>query len=143
MQALGDVTARGIAALRRQLGGLSRAVGLERRVKTLDLSLAQGSRAINGVNSQDGVWLVKILSIRQPWAYLITRGSKDIENRSWPTAPRFVPSRDMVREHPAGARGAADVIATATGRSRARPTVVDIEPQRSIDIPHRQYDNLD
>src|SRR5215472_10255761 len=73
---------------RRQLGGLSRAVGLERRVKKLELSLAQGSRAINGVNSQDGVWLVKILSIRQPWAYLITRGSKDIENRSWPTKYR-------------------------------------------------------
>ena len=28
---------------------------------------------------------MKILSIRQPWAYLITRGSKSIENRSWPT----------------------------------------------------------
>lgn len=28
---------------------------------------------------------MKILSIRQPWAYLITRGSKDIENRSWRT----------------------------------------------------------
>jgi hypothetical protein len=28
---------------------------------------------------------VKILSIRQPWASLITRGSKNIENRSWPT----------------------------------------------------------
>ena len=32
--------------------------------------------------------LVKILSIRQPWAYLITQGSKDIENRSWPTKYR-------------------------------------------------------
>jgi hypothetical protein len=31
---------------------------------------------------------VKILSIRQPWAYLITQGSKDIENRSWPTKYR-------------------------------------------------------
>ena len=28
---------------------------------------------------------MKILSIRQPWAYLITQGSKNIENRSWPT----------------------------------------------------------
>src|SRR5215472_11289808 len=28
---------------------------------------------------------MKILSIRQPWAHLITRGSKNIENRSWPT----------------------------------------------------------
>ena len=28
---------------------------------------------------------MKILSIRQPWAYLITQGSKNIENRSWRT----------------------------------------------------------
>ena len=35
-------------------------------------------------------WLdpMKILSIRQPWAYLITQGSKDIENRSWRTKYR-------------------------------------------------------
>ena len=31
---------------------------------------------------------MKILSIRQPWAHLITRGSKDIENRSWSTKYR-------------------------------------------------------
>jgi hypothetical protein len=31
---------------------------------------------------------VKILSIRQPWAYLITQGSKNIENRSRPTKYR-------------------------------------------------------
>ena len=31
---------------------------------------------------------MKILSIRQPWAYLITRGSKNIENRSWRTRYR-------------------------------------------------------
>jgi hypothetical protein len=31
---------------------------------------------------------VKILSIRQPWAYLITRGSKNIENRTWATQYR-------------------------------------------------------
>ncbi len=28
---------------------------------------------------------MKILLIRQPWAYLITQGSKNIENRTWPT----------------------------------------------------------
>jgi len=27
----------------------------------------------------------KALSIRQPWAWLIVNGLKDIENRSWPT----------------------------------------------------------
>jgi hypothetical protein len=31
---------------------------------------------------------VKAISIRQPWAWLITLGYKDIENRSWPTAYR-------------------------------------------------------
>lgn len=29
--------------------------------------------------------IVRALSIRQPWAALITSGAKDIENRSWPT----------------------------------------------------------
>lgn len=28
---------------------------------------------------------MKALSIRQPWAWLIANGHKDIENRSWPT----------------------------------------------------------
>jgi hypothetical protein len=28
---------------------------------------------------------MKALSIRQPWAWLIVNGYKDIENRSWPT----------------------------------------------------------
>ncbi len=28
---------------------------------------------------------MKALSIRQPWAWLILHGGKDIENRSWPT----------------------------------------------------------
>jgi len=28
---------------------------------------------------------VKALSIRQPWAWLIIHGGKDIENRDWPT----------------------------------------------------------
>ena len=31
---------------------------------------------------------MKILTLRQPWAYLITRGRKNIENRSWPTKYR-------------------------------------------------------
>lgn len=28
---------------------------------------------------------MKALSIKQPWAYLIAKGYKDIENRDWPT----------------------------------------------------------
>jgi hypothetical protein len=31
---------------------------------------------------------MKIISIRQPWADLIVNGSKNIENRSWPTSYR-------------------------------------------------------
>jgi hypothetical protein len=31
---------------------------------------------------------MKVLSIRQPWAWLIVNGFKDVENRSWPTNVR-------------------------------------------------------
>jgi hypothetical protein len=31
---------------------------------------------------------VKVLSIRQPWAWLIVHGHKDIENRTWDTTYR-------------------------------------------------------
>ena len=31
---------------------------------------------------------MKIISIRQPWAHLIVKGSKNIENRDWPTSYR-------------------------------------------------------
>ena len=31
---------------------------------------------------------MKIITIRQPWAYLIVNGSKNIENRTWPTSYR-------------------------------------------------------
>jgi hypothetical protein len=31
---------------------------------------------------------MKALSIRQPWAWLIVKGYKDVENRSWPTYHR-------------------------------------------------------
>jgi hypothetical protein len=31
---------------------------------------------------------VKTLTVRQPWAYLIVNGHKDIENRTWSTAYR-------------------------------------------------------
>ena len=29
--------------------------------------------------------MIPALSIRQPWAWLIVNGHKDIENRDWPT----------------------------------------------------------
>lgn len=31
---------------------------------------------------------MRILSVRQPWSYLIAHGIKDIENREWPTSFR-------------------------------------------------------
>lgn len=31
---------------------------------------------------------MKVISIRQPWAWLIVAGHKDIENRDWPTKVR-------------------------------------------------------
>lgn len=31
---------------------------------------------------------MKALSVRQPWAWLIVNGHKDVENRSWPTNHR-------------------------------------------------------
>jgi hypothetical protein len=31
---------------------------------------------------------MKALSIRQPWAWLLMHGTKDIENRNWPTSVR-------------------------------------------------------
>jgi len=33
---------------------------------------------------------MKALSIRQPWAWLIVNGHKDVENRSWARMPRYV-----------------------------------------------------
>lgn len=31
---------------------------------------------------------MKYLTVRQPWAWLLVNGHKDIENRSWPTKYR-------------------------------------------------------
>ena len=31
----------------------------------------------------------KALSVRQPWAWLIVNGYKDVENRNWTRTPRF------------------------------------------------------
>ena len=51
--------------------------------------------------------MIKVLSIQQPWAWLIATGQKDIENRSWPThfrgdfyvqAGKYVPYEDDCRE---------------------------------------------
>jgi hypothetical protein len=50
---------------------------------------------------------MKALSIRQPWAWLILQGGKDIENRTWPTKIRgrvlVHASKGMTRAEYAGA----------------------------------------
>lgn len=58
---------------------------------------------------------MKALSIRQPWAWLIVNGHKDIENRTWPTkhtghvlihaskgmtATEYVQVRQWLKDHP-------------------------------------------
>jgi hypothetical protein len=51
--------------------------------------------------------MTKVLSIRQPWAWLIAVGLKDVENRDWPTkfrgqflvhAAKRVPSESELRQ---------------------------------------------
>lgn len=46
---------------------------------------------------------MKALSIRQPWAWLIANGYKDIENRDWPTKFRgkFLIHTDVRIDEPA------------------------------------------
>lgn len=78
---------------------------------------------------------MKILSIRQPWAYLITQGSKDIENRVWATKYRgpflvhasLTINRQACRDHrlspedleTGGVVGLAEIVDCVTGhRSR-------------------------
>jgi hypothetical protein len=57
------------------------------RVDSLkELILASYSRIVKSVLHRDGI--MKIITIRQPWAHLIVNGRKNIENRSWRTSYR-------------------------------------------------------
>ena len=50
-----------------------------------------------------GLKKTKAISIRQPWAWLIVNGYKDVENRIWPANLRGpVPNQAMVQEHLTG-----------------------------------------
>lgn len=40
---------------------------------------------MESVNYDDPIWNLPALSVRQPWAWLIVQGFKDVENRNWPT----------------------------------------------------------
>jgi hypothetical protein len=42
---------------------------------------------------------MKCLSVRQPWAWAIVAGVKDVENRSWVPSPRFLKVGDSFLIH--------------------------------------------
>lgn len=68
---------------------------------------------------------MKALSIRQPWAWLIVHGHKDIENRSWPTRYRgpvlIHAAKGMTRADYDGAR----MLAEAQGVTLPKPEELD------------------
>ena len=39
---------------------------------------------------------MKVLSIKQPWAYLIASGIKDIENRTWKCPEKYIGKRVLI-----------------------------------------------
>lgn len=63
---------------------------------------------------------MKAISIRQPWAWLILHGGKDIENRTWPT--KF---RGRVLVH--AAKGMTRAEYDATQRRGLMPFIRDME----------------
>lgn len=60
---------------------------------------------------------IRVLSIRQPWAWLVANGHKDIENRTWPTPFRgpflIHASQRMSPDEYANALAAVEVIRPA------------------------------
>ncbi len=44
----------------------------------------------------------KVLSVKQPWAYLICSGIKDIENRTWKCPQKYIGQRVLI--HASGAK---------------------------------------
>jgi len=41
----------------------------------------------------DGNMILPAISVRQPWAWFIVQGWKDIENRSWPLPQKYIGKR--------------------------------------------------
>src|SRR5207302_502261 len=58
-----------------------------------------GRRARSGRRGARGDRRMKALTVRQPWAWAIVQGKKDVENRSWRTD-----HRGMVAIHAGGSR---------------------------------------
>lgn len=74
---------------------------------------------------------MKALSIRQPWAWLIVNGHKDIENRTWSTNYRgpvlIHASKGMTWDEYAGAIVSARYATRGEDFARAMPNFKDIE----------------
>lgn len=74
---------------------------------------------------------MKALSIRQPWAWLITNGHKDIENRSWPTRFRgkflIHASKGMTREEYDDALETCEIASAMSGQNIDVPAFEDLE----------------
>jgi hypothetical protein len=43
-----------------------------------------------------GVKAMKAITVKQPWAWLICNGIKDIENRSWPLPAKYLGKRILI-----------------------------------------------
>ncbi len=57
------------------------------------------------VEHGNGITIMKALSVKQPWAYLLASGKKTIETRLWPTdyrGPLLIVSSKTPKIHPAG-----------------------------------------
>lgn len=74
---------------------------------------------------------MKTLSIRQPWAWLISQGYKDIENRLWRTSFRgpllIHAARTMTLESYLDACHTAEIASAFTGREIIIPDFDDLE----------------
>jgi hypothetical protein len=74
---------------------------------------------------------VKALSLRQPWAWLIVNGHKDIENRSWKTTIRgpvlIHASKAMSREEYDAAKETAELACAFDSKQIELPAFEDLE----------------
>ena len=49
--------------------------------------------------------IYKVLSVKQPWAYLICSGIKDIENRTWKCPQKYIGQRVLIHASAAKMKG--------------------------------------
>jgi len=53
----------------------------------------------------NGFISIKVLSIKQPWAYLICSGIKDVENRTWKCPQKYIGERVLIHASAAKMKG--------------------------------------